>query len=67
MACTNGCDERPIESVQKETLHSQTMNQYTYLDAYHLPRIDDMVNDLAAYKVYSTFDLKIAYHQVPIQ
>ena len=47
--------------------YSQTMNQYTYLDAYHLPRIDDMVNDLAVYKVYSTFDLKIAYHQVPIK
>ena len=26
-----------------------------------------MVNDLAAYKVYSTFDLKSAYHQVPMK
>ena len=47
--------------------YSQIMNQYTYLDAYHLPRIDDMVNYLAAYTVYSTFDFKIAYHQVPIK
>ena len=47
--------------------YSQTIYQYTDLDAYPLPRIDDMVNDLAAYKVYSTFDLKSAYHQVPIK
>ena len=26
-----------------------------------------MVNDLATYKVYSTSDLKTAYHQVPIK
>ena len=26
-----------------------------------------MVNNLAIYKVYSTFDLKSAYHQVPIK
>ena len=47
--------------------YSQTINQYTDLDAYHLPRIDDMVNDLAAYEVYSPFDLKSAYHQVPMK
>ena len=47
--------------------YSQTINQYTDLDAYPLPRIDDMVNDLAAYKVYSTYNLKSAYHQVPIK
>ena len=42
------------------------MSQHTVLDAYPLPRIDDMVNDLVAYNMYSTFDLKSAYHQVPI-
>ena len=47
--------------------YSQTINQYTDLDVYPLPRIDDMVNNLAVYKVYSTFDLKSAYHQVPIK
>ena len=43
--------------------YSQTFNQYRD----PLPRIDDMVNDLAAYKMHSTFDLKSAYHQVPIK
>ena len=54
----------------KKRLHmdySQTINQYTELDGYPLPQIDDMVNTLAKYKLYSTFDLKSAYHQVPIK
>ena len=46
--------------------YSQTINQYTELDAYPLPRIDDMINNLAHYKVFPTFDLRNAYHQVPI-
>ena len=46
--------------------YSQTINQYTELDAYPLPRIDNMVNDLSKYSIFSTFDLKSAYHQVPL-
>ena len=46
--------------------YSQTINQYTELDAYPLPRIDDMINNIAHYKVFSTFDLRNAYQQVPI-
>ena len=46
--------------------YSQTVNLYTQLDAYPLPRIDDMVNNLSKYTVFSTFDLKSAYHQIPI-
>ena len=46
--------------------YSQTINQYTVLYAYPLTRIDDMINNLAHYKVFSTFDLRNAYHQVQI-
>ena len=46
--------------------YSQIINQYTELDAYLLPRIDDMIKKFAYYKVFSTFDLQNAYHQVPI-
>ena len=46
--------------------YSQTINQYTELDAHPLPRIHDMINNLAHCKVFSTFDLRNAYHQVPI-
>ena len=40
--------------------YSQTINLFTDLDAYPLPRIDDMVNKLSQYKVFSTYDLKSA-------
>ena len=46
--------------------YSQAINLFTLLDAYPLPRIDDLINRLASYKVFSTFDLKSAYHQIPI-
>ena len=46
--------------------YSQTINIYTELDAYPLPRIDDMTNELSKYRVFSTFDLSSAYHQVKI-
>ena len=46
--------------------YSQTINRYTYLDAYPMPRIDDQVYKIANYKVFSTLDLQSAYHQIPI-
>ena len=46
--------------------YSHTVNQYTEVDAYPPPRIDDMITNLAKYRVFSTFDLKNAYHQFPI-
>ena len=47
--------------------YSQTINLYTNLDAYPLPRIDEMVNRLSKYKFFSTYDLKSAYHQIRLQ
>ncbi len=46
--------------------YSQTINRFTLLDAYPLPRIDDTVNAIAQYQVFSTIDLRSAYHQVSI-
>ena len=46
--------------------YSQTINIYTQLDAYPLPRIDDMINELSQYSVFSTFDLRSAYHQIEL-
>lgn len=46
--------------------YSQTINKYTLLDAYPLPRIDDLINKVSQYKAFSTVDLASAYHQVPI-
>ena len=47
--------------------YSQTINRFTLLDAYPLPRIDDTINAIAQYRVYSTIDLRSAYHQVSIK
>lgn len=47
--------------------YSKTINRYTLLDAYPLPRINDIVNKVANYGVFSTVDLKSAYHQVQIR
>ena len=47
--------------------YSQTINRFILLDAYPLPRIDETVNKIAQYSVYSTIDLRSAYHQVPIK
>lgn len=46
--------------------YSQTINRYTQLDAYPLPKISELVNKIAQYRIFSTIDLKSAYHQVPI-
>lgn len=61
--CPGGCCERPYKQAQKKTeLFSD--NQYTEC----LPMITNgIVNNLAKYSVFSTFDLKCAYHhQMPI-
>ena len=46
--------------------YSQTINKYTNLDAYPLPNMNDFINHIACYKVFSSIDLKSAYHQVPL-
>ena len=47
--------------------YSETINRFTLLDGYPLPRIDDTVNKIAQYRVFSTIDLCSAYDQVPIK
>ena len=42
--------------------YSQTINRFTELDAYPLPNINDMVQKIAQYSVFSTIDLRSAYH-----
>ena len=46
--------------------YSQTINKFTFLDAYPIPRVDDIINKVSQYTVFSTIDLKSAYHQIPI-
>ena len=46
--------------------YSCTINKYTHLDSYPLPKIDDIVNEVARFKFISKLDLKSAYHQVKL-
>ncbi|KAJ8895165.1 hypothetical protein PR048_000490 [Dryococelus australis] len=44
--------------------YSQTLIRYTELDAFPLPSIDDIVNNVASYNIYSRLDLRNAYYQL---
>ena len=46
--------------------YSQTVNKYTLLDVYPLPQIQDVVQNVARYQIYSTLDFTSAYHQVEL-
>lgn len=46
--------------------YSQTVNKFTWLDAYPLPNIESVVSKIAENNYFSTIDLKSAYHQIPI-
>ena len=39
---------------------------YLWLHLLYLTQLDDIVNKVAQCKIFSTVDLKSAYHQVPI-
>ena len=45
--------------------YSRTINIFTRLDVYPLPKMDDLAQEIAKYKIYSSLDLKSAYHQIP--
>ena len=47
--------------------YSQTINKFTLLDAFPLPRITDLINDIAQNRFFSTVDLRSAYHQIPLR
>ena len=46
--------------------YSQTVNRFTELNAYPIPRINEQVEKIAQYSYFSTVDLRSAYHQIPI-
>jgi len=53
----------PINSLS----FSQIVNRFTLLDAYPLPRTEDIVNKLSKDKYYTSLNLRSAYHQVSIR
>ena len=47
--------------------YSRTIYRFTKLDAHPLPTMDDLAQEITKYKIYSSLDLKSAYHQIPIK
>ena len=46
--------------------YSRTINQFTQLDAYPVPRVSDVIAETAKYTKFSSLDLQSAYHQVQL-
>ena len=46
--------------------YSQTINRFTIRDAFPLPNMETLIEDVSKYKVFSQLDLKSAYHQVAL-
>ena len=46
--------------------YSATINKFIEVDAYPFPKTDEMLSAAAEDTVFSTIDLKLAYHQVPL-
>lgn len=47
--------------------YSQTINRYTYLDAYPQKQLHEMIENVSQFKMFSALDLKSAYHQIPLR
>ena len=46
--------------------YSQTVNKFTLQNGYPPPRMQDIVNKVSQYNVFSTLDWKSAYNQVEL-
>ena len=46
--------------------YSQTVNKFTYLDAYPVPTMQSVVKNVSRHCWFSKLDLRSAYHQVPL-
>ena len=46
--------------------YSQTINKFCLPDAYPIPNIVELVNDISLSKFFSRLDLKSAYRQIPL-
>ena len=44
--------------------YSATINRFTLLDAYPIPKMNDLVHKIARYSFYSALDMKSAYYQI---
>jgi hypothetical protein len=43
------------------------LNKVTIKNLYHLPRIDDLMDQLVGAEVFSKIDLRSGYHQIRVK
>ena len=43
------------------------LNKFSVKNKYHLPRIDDLFDQMIGAKLFSNIELRSGYHQVPIK
>ena len=46
--------------------YSMTIIKFTLLYSYPLPKIENIISKVAKFKVISSLDLRLAYHQIPL-
>jgi len=46
--------------------YSTTINKFTALDAFPVPHMQSVINQLHGHRFFTTLDLRSAYHQVPL-
>ena len=59
-------DAKGIKSKQRVCLDPRLLNEHLPDDNFPLPLISDVLNKVAGHAIYSTLDLRQAYHRLPI-
>ncbi len=54
------------DSMTRFCVDYRPLNTITLKDAYPLPYINDMINQLGKAKYFSTLDMALGYHQLKI-
>ena len=57
---------RPNKKPRMVVDYSCTINKFTILDAYPLPKIDELISQISHNFVFTTVDLSKAYYQIPL-
>ena len=58
---------RKKDATLRLCINYRSLNNITVKDKYHLPRIDEMLDNMAGCRFFSKMDLHQGYHQIRIK